>query len=360
MKMNRSLAILSSVALTFALLTGCGNAKENEQGAGNTPSNQTDAGKNGQQAEDPNDPLAQFPKLDMPFTVEPDATIVEYQGGKMTGKEFETFLRVINFMNPQQGGMIEVAGKDELKAFAREYTATKILSDRADDAVKKESKDMAEQTFEKIKGQYLAFFGKDEAKFDKFMEGQAVSKEIIVDQMTIINNSINVLKKEIGDPELKKEYDALDPANRTVASVRHILISTESRSEEEALKLVQDLEARLKKGEDFAKLATEFTDDPGSKENGGLYADTMVTQWVPEFKEAALKQPIGEVGPPVKTNYGYHIVKVENRKEKTFDEMKEQLRGVALERAYDTFSNSELDKLVVAYHIPEPKQPATK
>lgn len=362
MKMKRSLAILSSVTLAMALLAGCGNAKENEQSNGQTPSNQTEAGQNGEQtpAADPNDPLAQFPKLDMPFTVAADATIVEYQGGKLTGKEFEEFLRAINFMNPQQGSMIEIADKDALKAFAREYTATKILSERADEAIKKESKDMAEQTFEKIKGQYLGFFGKDEAKFEKFLEGQAVSKEMIVGQMAIINDSINVLKKEIGDEDLKKEFDALDKANRTVASVRHILISTEQRPQEEALKLTQDLEARLKKGEDFAKLATEFTDDPGSKETGGLYEDTVVTQWVPEFKEAALTQPVGEVGPPVKTDYGYHIVKVEKRTEKTFDEMKEQLRAQALEKAYDAFSKNDLDKLISNYNIPEPKQPATK
>jgi parvulin-like peptidyl-prolyl isomerase len=360
MKMKRSLAILSSVALTMTLLTGCGDAKENEQTSGQTPSNQTEAGKDEQAAADPNDPLTQFPKLDMPFTVEPDATIVEYQGGKLTGEEFEKFLRVINFMNPQQGTMIEIADKEALKAFAREYTGTKILAERADDAIKKESKELAEQTYEKIKGQYLAFIGKDEAKFEKFLEGQAVSKEMIVDQMTIINNSINVLKKEIGDEELKKEYDAMDKADRTVASVRHILISSETRKPEEALKIAQDLEARLKKGEDFAKLAKEFSEDPGSKETGGLYENTVVTQWVPEFKDAALNQPVGEVGPPVKTSYGYHIIKVENRKENTFDEMKEDLRVKALEKAYDSFSKTELDKLISKYNIPEPKQPVTQ
>lgn len=311
---KRTVAILSSAALVVALMAGCGKAEESAQS--NQPASQTGAGQHGSQAADPNDPLTQFPKLNLPFAVDPNATIVEYQGGTMTGQEFETFLRVINFMNPQQGGMIEAADKDALKTFAREYTGTKILASRADAAIQKESKEMAEKTFEKIKGQYLNLLGKDEAKFTKLMEGQGVTKEIVVNQMALINDSINVLKKGIDEATLKKAYDSMDKASRTTASVRHILISSESRKPEEALKLANDLEARLKKGEDFAKLAKEFSEDPGSKENGGLYANADVSQWVPEFKEAALTQPIGQVGPPVKTDYGYHIIKVENRKEK--------------------------------------------
>lgn len=359
--MKRSVAILSSAVLVVALMTGCGKAEEKAQPSQQPPANQTTgAGDKGNQAADPNDPLAQFPKLTLPFDVEPKATIVEYQGGTLTGQEFETFLRVINFMNPQQGGMIEVADKDALKNFAREYTATKILASRADAAIQKESQDLADKTFEKIKGQYLGFFGKDEAKFSKFMEGQGVTKEMVVNQMALINDSINVLKKGVSDAELKKEYDTMDKASRTIASVRHILISTEQRKPEEALKLANDLEARLKKGEDFAKLAKEHTDDPGSKENGGLYADADVSQWVPEFKNAALTQAVGQVGAPVKTAYGYHIIKVENRKERTYDEMKDQLRAKALEKAYDAFGKTELDKLISKYNIPETKQPATK
>ncbi|KQL47003.1 foldase [Brevibacillus choshinensis] len=354
---KRSVAVLSSAVLVMALLAGCGKADESAQPQ-TPPANQTEGSGQGNQAADANDPLAQFPKLTLPFTVDPTATLVEYQGGTMNGKEFEEFLRVINFMNPQQGGMIEAADDNALKAFAREYTATKIMAARADAGMQKESKDLAEKTFEKIKNQYLGYIGKDEAKFTKLMEGQGVTKEMVVGQMALINDSINVLKKGIDDATLKKEYDSMDKASRTVASVRHILISTEKRKPEEALKLANDLEARLKKGEDFAKLAKEFTDDPGSKENGGLYADADVTQWVPQFKDAALAQPVGQVGPPVKTDYGYHIIKVESRKEKTFDEMKEQLRAGALEKAYDAFGKNELDKLITKYNLPKVNHPA--
>ncbi|WP_409176547.1 peptidylprolyl isomerase [Brevibacillus fortis] len=351
--MKRSVAILSSAVLVVALMTGCGGKAEEAKQESKTPANQTDGSNQAA-----NDPLVQFPKLTLPYAADQNAVIVEYQGGTVTGKEFEEFLRVINFMNPQQGTMIEMADSNALKAFAREYTATKVLASRSDDAMKKESKELAGKTFEKIKTQYMGFLGKDEAQFNKLLEGQGVTKDMIVNQMDLINQSINVMKKNIEDATLKQTYDQMDKTSRTVASVRHILISTEKRTPEEALKISNDLVARLKKGEDFAKLATEFTDDPGSKQSGGLYENADVTQWVPEFKEASLTQKVGEVGPPVKTDFGYHIIKVENRKEKTFDEMKEQLRASSLEKAYDAFAKNELDKLITKFNIPQSKNDA--
>jgi len=351
--MKRSIAILTSAVLAATLLTtACGKS---DQTATPAQPNQTQPAPDNNQAADPNDPLAQFPPVKLPFTVKPDAAVVEYKGGKLSGKEFETFLRTISFLNPQQGGMIEAADKEALKGYAREYTATKILASRADDAVNKESREMAEKTFEKIKGQYISLLGKDTAKFDKLMQNHGLTKDVVMEQMVLINNSINVLKKNVNDANVKKLYDEMDKSAFTVASVRHILISTEQRKPEDALKLAKDLTARLKKGEDFAKLAKEYTDDPGSKESGGLYADADVSQWVPEFKQAALTLPIGQISDPVKTDYGYHVMKVESRKQRTFDEVKDQLRQQALEKEYETFINGELDKLITKYNVPETK-----
>jgi parvulin-like peptidyl-prolyl isomerase len=77
---------------------------------------------------------------------------------------------------------------------------------------------------------------------------------------------------------------------------------------------VAKIQAELKKGAKFEDLAKKYSDDPGSKENGGLYEDADPSGWAPEFGAAARTQPLGKVGAPVKTMYGYHLVKVENRK----------------------------------------------
>ncbi|QQE76435.1 peptidylprolyl isomerase [Brevibacillus composti] len=354
--MKRSVALLSSAVLAVSLLTGCGGAAGKDSAA--KPADQTQPAQNGEQATQPDDVLDQFKKLNLPYTVDPKTVLVEYQDGSLTAQEFETFLRVINFLNPMQGAMIESIDQESLKIFAREYTATKILAARAaDEATQKESQELAEKTFENIKGQYMGLLGKDPSKFEQLLKNQELDQQTIIEQMVLINKSMAVLKKDINDAELKKTYEGLDKASITVASVRHILVSFEKHNNkpEEALKVANDLVARLKKGEDFAKLATENTDDPGSKESGGLYADADVSQWVPEFQDAAMKLALNEISEPVKTEYGYHIMRVESRKEKTFEEMKAQLENQALEQKYDHFNKVELDKLITKYNIPETK-----
>lgn len=349
--MKRMIALIAIPVLALGILSGCGKADEKA-----TPdqANQSQPAAGKEQAADPNDPLAQFPPVKLGFKVDNDAAVVEYQGGKLTGKEFTEFLQVISFLNPPQRQAIEAADQETLKNYAREYTATKILASRADDAVRKQAETDSATSFERVKGQYLSLLGADEKKFDTLMKNHGLTKEQVIKQMSLINASIGVLKKDIKDADLQKQYEQADKANYTTASVRHILISTESRKPEEALKLANDLVARLKKGEDFAALAKQYTDDPGSKESGGLYENADVTQWVPEFKEAALKQPVGQVGEPVKTDFGYHIIRVEDRKVKTFEEAKESMRQQTLEVKYGEFVNAEMEKLVTKWNIPKP------
>jgi hypothetical protein len=71
---------------------------------------------------------------------------------------------------------------------------------------------------------------------------------------------------------------------------------------------------RAKNGEDFAALAKEFSEDPGSKDNGGLYENTPEGQMVPEFEKAALALEPGQISPNlVETKFGYHIIKLEKK-----------------------------------------------
>jgi len=96
----------------------------------------------------------------------------------------------------------------------------------------------------------------------------------------------------------------------------HILVKFDANIEdnlkrdEDAKKKIDDIYAKVKAGEDFGELAKKYSDD-GSKTNGGVlgWVDDTVS-FVPEFKEAMLKLKAGEVSEPVKTDYGYHIIKM--------------------------------------------------
>jgi parvulin-like peptidyl-prolyl isomerase len=116
---------------------------------------------------------------------------------------------------------------------------------------------------------------------------------------------INKLTLEIANEELTP-YDA-----------RHILLLTEEKTEDEKVaikKKAQDLLDRVLAGEDFAKLASENSEDGGSVNNGGLYKGVAKGSFVSEFENAALSLKDGEIYPQlVESSYGYHIIKLEKK-----------------------------------------------
>jgi parvulin-like peptidyl-prolyl isomerase len=119
----------------------------------------------------------------------------------------------------------------------------------------------------------------------------------------------------VSEEEIKKAYGE----DKTV-SVRHVLLLTEGKKDPEKAEIRKKLEgllARARKGEDFAKLAKEFSEDPGSKENGGLYEDKPRGTFVKPFEDAAFNVPVGQISDIVETTYGYHILKIENRKKES-------------------------------------------
>lgn len=104
------------------------------------------------------------------------------------------------------------------------------------------------------------------------------------------------------------------------ASVQHILLMTQGKSEAEKqsiYKKMQDILARAKKGENFDALAKKFSEDPGSKDRGGLYANFERGDMVKPFEDAAFSVPVGQISDIVETQYGYHILKIVERKGET-------------------------------------------
>jgi peptidyl-prolyl cis-trans isomerase C len=145
----------------------------------------------------------------------------------------------------------------------------------------------------------------------------------------------------ITDDAMKKVYDeALKqvPAAEEVHA-RHILIRADA-GDEKASKAAEDkikaVIARLNKGEDFIKVAGEVTEDPSGKANGGDLGYFGKEQMVPEFADAAFKLDKGKLSEPVKTQFGWHVLKVEDKRTKpapTFDEVKPQVEVYVTRKA---------------------------
>lgn len=117
-------------------------------------------------------------------------------------------------------------------------------------------------------------------------------------------------KKATTPEAAKKLYDettkALAPEEEVNA--RHILVEDEAQA-----RVVAE---RLKKGEDFAKVAAELSKDPGSGKEGGSLGWFTKDRMVPEFAEVAFKLTKGQVSDPVKSQFGWHIIKLEDKRAK--------------------------------------------
>ncbi len=109
----------------------------------------------------------------------------------------------------------------------------------------------------------------------------------------------------------------------------HILIATNTRSEEEALAQVKLIQQRLAAGDDFNTLAQEYSDDTGSAQSAGELGIFNASKMVPEFAAVAfeLAEP-GDISEPVKTQFGYHIIKLNKKfagKKQPFERVSEEL-----------------------------------
>jgi peptidyl-prolyl cis-trans isomerase SurA len=124
--------------------------------------------------------------------------------------------------------------------------------------------------------------------------------------------------------------------------VRHILVKqSEIMTDDEARELVQELKQRVEAGEDFAELAKEYSEDIGSAQEGGDLGWTSPGQMVPEFEQRMAETATGEISDPVRSQFGWHIIDVQDRRDQDMTE--EAIRGKAMDYLHQRKYQEELD-----------------
>ncbi|KAA1192095.1 molecular chaperone SurA [Pseudohalioglobus sediminis] len=119
--------------------------------------------------------------------------------------------------------------------------------------------------------------------------------------------------------------------------VRHILVKpSEIMSDDQARALVAELKQRALDGEDFAELAREYSEDIGSAQEGGDLGWTSPGQMVPEFDAAMAATPVGEISDPVRSEFGWHILEVLDRREQDMTDtaVRNQAKNYLHQRKY--------------------------
>lgn len=182
-------------------------------------------------------------------------------------------------------------------------------------------------------------------------------------------------KIKVSDADVKAYYDAHADLFKTpeTFSARHILVGTKDSpaadgkglTDAQAKAKIARIQAALKAGRKLKDLAKANSDDPGSKDKGGLYENIPFGSFQPEFETAVRAQAPGKVGQPVKTPYGYHLIQVEKvtpAKLEPFEASKEKAQQLATQERQEQVMKefTEAVKKDIAYEeIPEtPAAPA--
>jgi foldase protein PrsA len=146
------------------------------------------------------------------------------------------------------------------------------------------------------------------------------------------------------DEEIKTYFDENKDSFKE-ATVAHILIKDEAKAKE--------IRERAVSGEDFAALAKEYSEDTGSKDNGGSLGTVAYnsTELVPEFMEGVKATKNNEISEPVKSSYGYHIIKVTDYKEKTLDESKDSIKTTLENQKKNDLYTEKVEQLKKDYKV---------
>ncbi|HUQ50329.1 MAG TPA: peptidyl-prolyl cis-trans isomerase [Terriglobales bacterium] len=175
-----------------------------------------------------------------------------------------------------------------------------------------------------------AYFDRNKAQFASQIPEHRKARYVVVDP-----SSVTV---QVTEDDYKRAFSQRQEEFRQAeqVDVRHILVKTEA----EAL----DIKKKLEAGAKFEELAKKHSEDPGSKDNGGLYKGVVRNQMVPEFDKVAFSLAKGKISDPVKTSFGYHVLRVDAHREaalRPLEEVKPQLEaGIRAEK-----SASQLDSI---------------
>lgn len=256
---------------------------------------------------------------------------------------------VIQFMMVNLGNRIEQLKTLDANTL-RQYVEqnTQVLADRKLILAEAETSDITippadietalQQNAERAGGmdKYTEFLQTNGTTIDEIRKG--IETELLIQYFLD-----SVVAKDITIPE--EEINTIYNADKS-ATVQHILLLTQDKSDEDKTtirKKMEDILSRAKSGEDFTELAKQFSEDPGSKDKGGLYEDFGRGTMVKPFEDAAFNLPIDSISDIVETQYGFHIIKVLGRKRETrpLEEIREELE--------DQLKQQKTSQLFIAY-----------
>lgn len=289
--------IIPVMLMASMLFVGCNQNKD----AGQDANNKTE------QTEEVKDKKSE--KLD-------DKTVAIVDGEKISKDDYKDELSFYASMLASQqqlkNSIVTMMVQDKLIANDIKKNDIKIDDKEVDDALMQSVQNFGgQEQFDKTLDDY-------NMSLDKFKE--TLKKDLMYKKHREWFDSNN----EVTDDEIKKYFeDNKDEFAKVDAS--HILVQDEETAKE--------IKEKIDNGEDFAKLAEEYSTDTASAKNGGSVGAFAKGQMVKEFEDAAFAMKEGEVSDPVKSQFGYHIIKV-NKVTDSFEDSKEEITKKIKDQKY--------------------------
>ncbi len=200
-----------------------------------------------------------------------------------------------------------------------------------------------------------------QANQDAFRLPERVALEYIELDRAALADEVKVTEQDL---KVRYEQAIAELQRQEERKAAHILIEVgEDQNREEALARINQIQEELQAGADFAELAKKYSQDLGSANDGGDLGYVTPGIFVPEFDQALFEMRPGEVSEPVLTEFGYHLIKLEDVREQeapTYEEMKEQLTAtVRMEKAQALFEEKARLLEDVSYTAPDLEEPAS-
>jgi parvulin-like peptidyl-prolyl isomerase len=299
----------------------------------------------------------------------PSKKVAVFEGGEVTLGEVQEFaqqsgLGELSPDSPQYEALIaqimpQLTDIEIAKAYAEEHGITVSEQD-----VDKEIETLKDQVFQQAQSQGQDV-GREEA-FDQALQQAGITEEQLRQQLREQLPIQKVQERVAGDvgpsqKEIEQFYEQNKAAQFTTPEARctrHILFNKDQKAKAEEVK------QQLQNGGDFAELAKEYSQDPGSAEQGGELGCIGRGETVPNFEEAVFNAKQGEIVGPVETEFGYHLIEVTEIQEEATQplsevegQIRDQLTTEAQSQAFTAWLQKQREQRNVKY-LPGYKPPA--
>lgn len=238
----------------------------------------------------------------------PEGVVADVDGTEVSA---DTLNGIVASVAPEEATPEETveAERSVLTSLIQSVIATDLAAEEGIELSDDERATLAEDNAEQVSAE-AEQFGMSEEDYLTY----------VLEPNEVVQRLYEELGGEVSDAEVEDAYDQMVAAGQTeTATISHILVATEA----EAI----DAIARIAGGESFEDVAADVSTDPGSAANGGaLGPDMPLSQFVEPFANAAREAEIGEITDPVESDFGFHVLRVDDRTIVTFEDMEDQLR----------------------------------